>query len=137
MVNQPGMYTPVRDAVRTPRFWSLPYKFAAPNRQRVFCVDFSACNVFLRAGSAVNVDGRIDAYPKRTWDQIIAVSYGQPGWQRIFTTLRISVVVLPARTPAAVRMAKQIGWDVIYSDKDQTAFSRRTQGANLRKSLDI
>ena len=78
-------------------------------------------------GVPVFVDSRIELFPAGVWDDYLAVSAGEPGWQAILDRWGVTVVVVaPADQPGlAGRIRADPGWRLVYEGEDGLVVERR------------
>ncbi len=90
---------------------------------------------FALPGVPVFVDSRIELFPTEVWDDYLAVSAGEPGWQTILDRWGVTVVVVaPADQPGlAGRIRADPGWHSVYEGEDGLVFERRRDLSALRR----
>ncbi len=77
-------------------------------------------------GVPVFVDSRIELFPASVWDDYLAVSAGEPGWQAVLDRWGVTIVVVdPADQPAlAAALRADPAWRLVYEGRDGLLFSR-------------
>jgi hypothetical protein len=114
-----------RPGLRMPAEWFDPYLDGAPADKRVFCSDFTYCNMYLFAGSSTMLDGRVDPFPENVFKNVILINRAEKGWIGKLDDLKINVVVVSRGTvKLAHAMQKLNGWHRITSDDEIITYGR-------------
>lgn len=97
-----------------------------PGTHNLYCEDFAWCSLALsRHNLRTFVDGRCDPFPKRVWEDYVAVEHLHPQWSSVLNRYGVDAVLAKRGRPLAQALSSQRQWRAVYDARGFTVFVKR------------